>query len=335
MKSLKDKPFVVIDLGSGSYLLENEGHEKYNEVRNTVTGKYYGYAPPKGKIDIVKLGAKKRDEYISNVMVIYVKKVEGSNNRYISSFIEDAIVYSTPHIDPSLNRTITQDGKSIECSFCVESNFLHSLEDIATKDKFIISLKDHSTSMFRKQRFYKGTYPDLDSQIIDYLEKISAKETDFDDSLFQQELQEFPSAPIPKMKHNVSSPPVFSEGANGQQVKKSVRVSKTALAIAKYVCEVSSEHKTFTNINGVPYMEGHHLIPCTPSNVRKYWKEFGVNIDCIENIICLCPTCHRLLHYGNEDERNELLKELFSIRKKRLEKIGLHISFDELIYLYS
>ena len=28
-----DKPFVVIDLDSGRYTLENEGHEKYNETK--------------------------------------------------------------------------------------------------------------------------------------------------------------------------------------------------------------------------------------------------------------------------------------------------------------
>lgn len=65
MKSLKEKPFVVIDLGSGSYLLENEGHEKYNEVPNSVNGKYYGYAPAHGNINITNLGAKRSDESIS------------------------------------------------------------------------------------------------------------------------------------------------------------------------------------------------------------------------------------------------------------------------------
>jgi hypothetical protein len=42
-RSLREKPFVVVDLFSGSYLLENEAHEKYNTVRNSFTGKYYAY----------------------------------------------------------------------------------------------------------------------------------------------------------------------------------------------------------------------------------------------------------------------------------------------------
>lgn len=335
MKNLKEKPFVVIDLGSGSYLRENEGHEKFNEVPNSVNGKYYGYAPAYGNLKITNFGAKRSDEYITGVLVIYVKKLEGSSDRYISSYIDDATVYAKPRIDKSLKRKVQHSGKYVDCSYCIESDMLYNLNDLSAKDKFIIKLSDYSRSMFRKQRFYKGTYPTLDNQIIEYLENISIFEREFDDNLFQQELQEYPNVSIPKMKHNALSEPEYSEGINGKQVKKKIGVSKAALALAGYTCEASSEHVTFTNRNGVSYMEGHHLIPCTPSNAFRYWNKFRVNIDCMENIICLCPTCHRLLHYGSEEERNELLKELYSIRKERLKEIGINISFKELLSLYS
>lgn len=334
MEDLRCKPFVVVDLGSGSYLADNEGHEIYNEVPNPITGKYYGYAPPEGNINIMKLGAKKNDTSVSGVLVIYVKKIEGSSNRYISSFIPNATIVSRPRIDKSLNRLVRKDTKLVHASYCIESDEIRTLGELCS-DSFVIMLKDYSVSMFRKQRFYKGTYPDLDCIIIDYLNSMLSKELDDDDYLFQQALQNQNNVSIPSIRHNATTQPELSEGNNGRQVKKKVCVSKAALSIAGYTCEANPEHRSFINRNGLTYMEGHHLIPCTPTNATRYWNQFGVNIDCIENIICLCPTCHRLLHYGNKEDKNTLLKELYSIRKDRFKEIGLNISLAELISLYN
>lgn len=147
---------------------------------------------------------------------------------------------------------------------------LYNLNDLSTQYKFIIKLNDYSKSMFRRQRFYKGTYPSLDKQIIEYLENITLCEREIDDSLSQRELQECPNVSIQKMKYNALYEPEYSEGINGKQVKKKVGVSKAALAVAGYTCEVSLEHITFTNRNGFSYMEGHHLIPCTLQKYNKF-----------------------------------------------------------------
>lgn len=334
MKDFKNRPFVVVDLGSGSYLMDNEGHEKFNEIRNPVTGKYYGYAPRMGNVVISKLGAKKTDSSISGVLVIYVKKEEDSNNRYISSFIPDATIYRTLQIDKSLERTIIKNDQKTQCPYSIVSDDLYVIAHL-TNDKFIINLKDYSISMFRSQRFYKGTYPELDQKIMHYIESLSSVETEPDDVLFQQALQKPLNGSISKMQRNASNQPEFSEEGNGKQVKKKVSVSKAALLLANHLCEASPSHNTFMNSSGVPYMEGHHLIPCTPSNAVRYWKKYGVNIDCVENIICLCPTCHRLLHYGNKEDKDALLAKLFSDRKERLKAIGLHLTLNELKSLYS
>ena len=92
-RSVREKPFVVVDLFSGSYTLDNEGHEKYNTVRNSFTGKYYGYPPRNGKLNFIELGASKYDETLHDVMVIYVEKLSNSSNRVITAFVESATVY--------------------------------------------------------------------------------------------------------------------------------------------------------------------------------------------------------------------------------------------------
>ena len=35
-------------------------------------------------------------------------------------------------------------------------------------------------------------------------------------------------------------------------------------------------------------------------------NKFKKNIDCIENIVCLCPTCHRRIHFGSDEEKRAI-----------------------------
>lgn len=331
---LTDKPFVVIDLGSGSFCVNNEGHEKYNEVRNEITGRYYGYCPPHGNLNIKELGAKAEDDHVDNVLVIYVKKKENSSDRVITSFIENATVYADFQIDKKLKRLAITHGEKKHCGYCIESEDLTRISDIPGANLFTIHLADYSTHMFRMQRFYKGKYPELDSKILDYLENLSAEYAELDDLEFQGSLQE--DEDITKTnKQNHKYEPQFIDGRNGRQVAKKSAVSKASLHEANYRCAGDSLHVSFKNKIGHPYMEGHHLIPCTAANASYYWDKYGVNIDCVENIVCLCPTCHRQIHYVAPEVRLSLLKDLYTKQEERLKSIGIDIDFKTLKALYA
>ena len=71
------------------------------------------------------------------------------------------------------------------------------------------------------------------------------------------------------------------------------RLSKTALANASFLCEIDNTHKTFKTKYKIDYAEAHHLIP-----MKEQKNYLNVNIDRTENIICLCPTCHKAIHYA-------------------------------------
>jgi 5-methylcytosine-specific restriction protein A len=73
-------------------------------------------------------------------------------------------------------------------------------------------------------------------------------------------------------------------------------------------------------------MEAHHLIPLSTQD----YFEYSLDVDA--NIVCLCPTCHRKLHYGNSIKDD--LKRLYDLRIKRLKQSGIDISFGELLKLY-
>lgn len=103
--------------------------------------------------------------------------------------------------------------------------------------------------------------------------------------------------------------------------------SKNALLHAENKCEFDSSHVSFPRkIDGLPYMETHHLIPL------KYAEQFDVSIDVPENIICLCSTCHNCIHYGQNN--NVMIEVLWSMRKKDLHMVGIDIDLSELLRFY-
>jgi 5-methylcytosine-specific restriction protein A len=80
-------------------------------------------------------------------------------------------------------------------------------------------------------------------------------------------------------------------------------------------------------------MEAHHLIQT--SNAEKYYRSgAGVNIDCLPNLVCLCPTCHKAIHLGNDIEREGRGKKLFAKKGKGLQQIIPTLTEAEILELY-
>jgi 5-methylcytosine-specific restriction enzyme A len=85
-----------------------------------------------------------------------------------------------------------------------------------------------------------------------------------------------------------------SSESQGEVQKKKVMVRKRAAAIKKYAlvrsngnCEGCLEEAPFITPTGDPFLEVHHL---------KRLSDGGP--DAPENVIALCPNCHRRVHYG-------------------------------------
>lgn len=101
-------------------------------------------------------------------------------------------------------------------------------------------------------------------------------------------------------------------------------IKKQSMEIAGYVCELNPNHKTFiSKANNKQYMEGHHALPL------KYQDSFNKSLDVYANIVCLCPVCHRLLHYGIDSEKKDSVDKIYSFRCDRLAKSGIQLSKDE------
>lgn len=111
---------------------------------------------------------------------------------------------------------------------------------------------------------------------------------------------------------------------------RSEKVKKEALEKSRYHCFIDNRHKDFisksTNKN---YVEVHHVIPLS------YQHEYEISLDCVENIICLCATCHRLLHFGKFEAKKSKIDTLFLNKQRELKSIGLNIDLKRMYEIYS
>jgi 5-methylcytosine-specific restriction protein A len=113
-----------------------------------------------------------------------------------------------------------------------------------------------------------------------------------------------------------------------EKYKRSSILKTQIIESVGYLCEINPQHQTFISAaTNHPYMEGHHAIP------MKMQEQFSNSLDVYANIICLCPICHRQLHYGLCDDKIDMLKKIHYTRSERLFHSGLKVSQSEFIAL--
>lgn len=109
----------------------------------------------------------------------------------------------------------------------------------------------------------------------------------------------------------------------------SQNMKETAKKDNSFLCEFDNNHFTFiSKANEENYVEAHHLIPFSER------KRFDVSVDVVENIVCLCPNCHRKIHLAIDEEKKELLKPLYIRKRNQLQRIWIDITEDELFKFY-
>lgn len=112
--------------------------------------------------------------------------------------------------------------------------------------------------------------------------------------------------------------------------KRSSTLRLDVLKLNQYTCEIDAKHTTFISAStDKPYMETHHIIPLS---LQKHFEE--TKLDSKENLACLCPNCHRLLHYGKRSDKINLLNTLYENHIAGMQNIGINISTLEELFIY-
>lgn len=122
--------------------------------------------------------------------------------------------------------------------------------------------------------------------------------------------------------------PSQSEAGSKSGWDRSEIIKDQSLKLANYTCELNTDHKTFISArNGMPYMEGHHSIP------MKWQSRFSTSLDVYANIICICPVCHRLMHFGRKEDIIPAADKIYYNRADRMAQSGIVVSHNEFLDL--
>lgn len=102
-----------------------------------------------------------------------------------------------------------------------------------------------------------------------------------------------------------------------------------AIQNANFTCENDLNHKTFISVKtGNQFVEAHHLIPI------EFQDRYQYSIDVPENIISLCPNCHRAFHSSTNEVKDILIAKFIGKRKPLLLKRGIGVEDEQLLKFY-
>jgi len=165
-----------------------------------------------------------------------------------------------------------------------------------------------------------STYVDEGGDETDYLEKV--------DTINESNINEDISQDAYKVEPNFGT-----NGTNSRRYRTNPLLGKIAIKKSYYQCQRDCDHETFisksTNKN---YMEAHHLVPvCFQKDI---WDKYHINIDCVENLVSLCPNCHKAFHYGDNRTKSIIIEAMYRVCYPRFKAIRFNISVDEIKKLY-
>lgn len=200
------------------------------------------------------------------------------------------------------------------------------------KLKQIENLPDFKKFNHGEKNFYSATINCFSAYltIIEAKREIPADEqlnlklatlTSEEDILISEETAEFQTGKVIRPRK------LLHQGDNSYP--RSLRVSYLAKVRSGWSCELDSRHQTFiTETDGKNYVEAHHLVPMAAQDYYQY------TLDFTENVVTLCPNCHRLVHFAGYRERAKAVNKLFDEREMVYRPHGIEIDKKLLLSFY-
>lgn len=107
---------------------------------------------------------------------------------------------------------------------------------------------------------------------------------------------------------------------NKMTYPRSISEAFLAKQHSNWSCEIDRSHTTFTSsIEGKNFVEAHHLIPMAAQD------NFDNSLDFADNIVTLCPNCHRMIHHSDSKTKRAAVNKLFDKRKHLFASYGIII----------
>ena len=103
---------------------------------------------------------------------------------------------------------------------------------------------------------------------------------------------------------------IFKKNAINHKIKRDNKLIKQVIEMNNYRCYLNENHITFKTPYYDNYVEGHHIIPIS---LQDSYEE---KLDSIDNLIPLCPICHRAIHLSDNETKNSILTNILEKNDK-------------------
>lgn len=153
----------------------------------------------------------------------------------------------------------------------------------------------------------------------------SLGQTDHLDDIYLDEVEEFLTKPTTKLV-DVEGKIIKREVASRTIYVRNPQIAVNRFILSNYRCEVNPDHNTFiSQRSNMPYVEAHHFLP------MKFQHLFSEPLDTVDNVISLCPNCHRAIHHAVTDHKYELIQNIYSKRSH----LHQHFTLDYIAQFYN
>ncbi|QBQ07612.1 HNH endonuclease [Spiroplasma gladiatoris] len=104
------------------------------------------------------------------------------------------------------------------------------------------------------------------------------------------------------------------------------KLAKSCIERSNFKCEIDNNHFTFNSLSNNMYLESHHVIPFSMQN------RVDFELDVIDNLIALCPNCHKAMHYGDSNIKTSMINAIYNYKNNFLYKNNINLN--DLLYIY-
>jgi len=225
------------------------------------------------------------------------KKILKSNNKIAARVIRAYLIYGLSHrkIETEILNlpTLNNGGGYTAMDILHHYNIKESKKNILNNNSINQLITETQDELFKEALILLKDYEN-DIIQFDAFEQISVFNSDI---LSDEELSNLGERE-PEQTNNSGS----------KRYKTKPRIAKTVISNNEFKCQNNMEHTSFIDKKGNQYAEAHHLIPMS------YQEDF-LNLDRKENIVSLCPNCHKAIHLGVMDIRNLIIENLYQIKQ--------------------
>ena len=92
--------------------------------------------------------------------------------------------------------------------------------------------------------------------------------------------------------------------------------------IAEGKCQFCGEDAPFADLKGEPYLEEHHVEPLADGG-----------LDRINNVVAICPNCHRKMHIRKDDADISFLKTVAQKNEQMLKRMAFYVGANDIANL--